>query len=160
LSIAVYPGSFDPITMGHLDILERATGIFEKVFIAVLQNPSKTPLFSVDERMEMIRASVDNPRVEVDSFDGLIVDYARRIGAGSIVKGLRAVSDFESEFQQALFNRKLAPEVTTVFLMTGFANVFLSSSLVKEVARFGGDISFAVPPLVADRLARLNRGDG
>ena len=160
MSVAVYPGSFDPITLGHLDVLQRATGIFDKVYIAVLQNPSKSPLFSVEERMEMIRASVDNPRVEVDSFDGLIVDYARRINAGSIVKGLRAVSDFESEFQQALFNRKLAPDITTVFLMTGFANVFLSSSLVKEVARFGGDVSFAVPPVVADRLARLNRRDG
>jgi pantetheine-phosphate adenylyltransferase len=107
--------------------------------------------------MAMIRESIDgNDRVEVASFDGLIVDFARTLGAVSIVKGLRAVSDFEAEFQQALFNRKLAPEITTVFLMTGFANVFLSSSLVKEVARFGGDVSFAVSPAVARRLAALS----
>jgi pantetheine-phosphate adenylyltransferase len=158
MNMAVYPGSFDPITLGHLDVLQRASGIFDKVIIAVLQNPSKSPLFSVEERMDMIRESIDgNGKVEVATFDGLIVEYARRVGAGSIVKGLRAVSDFESEFQQALFNRKLAPEVTTVFLMTSFANVYLSSSLVKEVARFGGDVSFAVPPSVAQRLARLSQ---
>jgi pantetheine-phosphate adenylyltransferase len=158
MNMAVYPGSFDPITLGHLDVLQRASGIFDKVIIAVLQNPSKSPLFSVEERMDMIRESIDGDgKVEVATFDGLIVEYARRVGAGSIVKGLRAVSDFESEFQQALFNRKLAPEITTVFLMTSFANVYLSSSLVKEVARFGGDVSFAVPPSVAQRLGRLSQ---
>ncbi len=156
MNLAVYPGSFDPITLGHLDVLERATGIFDRVIVAVLQNPGKSPLFSVEERMEMIRESVgDSDRVEVASFDGLTVDFAQKVGARSIVKGLRAVSDFESEFQQALFNRKLAPSVTTVFLMTSFANVFLSSSLVKEVARFGGDVSFAVSPSVARRMADL-----
>ena len=156
MNLAVYPGSFDPITLGHLDVLERATGIFDRVIVAVLQNPGKSPLFSVEDRMEMIRESVgDNDRVEVASFDGLTVDFAQKVGARSIVKGLRAVSDFESEFQQALFNRKLAPSVTTVFLMTSFANVFLSSSLVKEVARFGGDVSFAVSPSVARRMADL-----
>jgi pantetheine-phosphate adenylyltransferase len=153
MRIAVYPGSFDPITLGHLDVLHRASGIFDRVVIAVLENPAKTPLFSVGERIEMIRGSIDGtPNIDVDSFDGLTVEYAQRVGASSIVKGLRAVSDFESEFQQALFNRKLAPDVTTVFLMTSFANVFLSSSLVKEVARMGGDISFAVSPMVAEKL--------
>ncbi len=161
MRIAVYPGSFDPFTLGHLDILERATGIFDKVIVAVLENPNKSPLFSVAERIEMIRESVaENGDVEVDSFDGLTVDYAKKVGAGSLVRGLRATSDFESEFQMALFNRKLAPEVTTVFLMTSFANVFLSSSLIKEVARHGGNVDFAVPQSVAKRLARLaeNRG--
>ncbi len=161
MRVAVYPGSFDPFTLGHLDILERATGIFDKVIVAVLENPNKSPLFSVEERIEMIRESVaENGHVEVDSFDGLTVDYAKKVGAGSLVRGLRATSDFESEFQMALFNRKLAPEVTTVFLMTSFANVFLSSSLIKEVARHGGNIDFAVPESVAKRLARLaeNRG--
>jgi len=159
--IAVYPGSFDPFTLGHLDILERATGIFDKVIVAVLENPNKSPLFSVEERIEMIRESVAADRnVDVDSFDGLTVDYAKKVGAGSLLRGLRATSDFESEFQMALFNRKLAPEVTTVFLMTSFANVFLSSSLIKEVARHGGNVDFAVPESVAKRLARLaeNRG--
>jgi pantetheine-phosphate adenylyltransferase len=159
MSVAIYPGSFDPITLGHLDVLQRATGIFDKVIVAVLENPSKTPLFSVTERIEMIQASVGgSSKVEVDSFTGLTVQYAQQVGAGSIVKGLRAVSDFEAEFQQALFNRKLAPEVTTVFLMTSFANVFLSSSLVKEVARLGGDVSFAVTPAVAARLAERSAG--
>jgi pantetheine-phosphate adenylyltransferase len=161
VSLAVYPGSFDPFTLGHLDILERATGIFEKVIVAVLENPNKTPQFKVAERVEMIRESVgDNPAVEVDSFDGLTVDYAKKVGAGSLLRGLRATSDFESEFSMALFNRKLAPEVTTVFLMTSFANVYLSSSLIKEVARYGGNVDFAVPASVAKRLARLTQNRG
>lgn len=158
MKIAVYPGSFDPITLGHLDVLERATGIFDKVIVAVLQNPGKSPAFSVEDRIAMIRESVaGDVNVDVDAFDGLTVAYAQSVGATSIVKGLRAVSDFESEFQQALFNRKLAPEITTVFLMTSFANVFLSSSLIKEVARLGGDVSFAVTPAVARRLGELSK---
>jgi pantetheine-phosphate adenylyltransferase len=158
---AVYPGSFDPFTLGHLDILERATGIFDKVIVAVLENPNKSPLFSVEERLGMIRDSIhDDGSIEVDSFDGLTVEYARRVGAGSLVRGLRATSDFENEFQMALFNRRLAPEITTVFLMTSFANVFLSSSLIKEVARHGGAVDFAVPPSVAKRLARLTENRG
>ncbi|MEA2681739.1 MAG: pantetheine-phosphate adenylyltransferase [Chloroflexota bacterium] len=153
---AIYPGSFDPFTLGHLDILERACGIFDRVIVAVLRNPNKTPMFSVEDRIEMIRESVDgNPAVEVASFEGLTVEFAGRMEAVAIVRGLRATSDFESEFQMALFNRKLAPGVTTVFLMTSFANVFLSSSLIKEVAGHGGDVEFAVPPSVARRLARL-----
>ena len=161
MKTAIYPGSFDPFTLGHLDILQRATGIFEKVIVAVLENPNKTPHFSVEERLAMIRESVaDDDRVEVDSFNGLTVEYARKVGAGSLVRGLRATSDFESEFQMALFNRRLAPEITTVFLMTSFANVFLSSSLIKEVASYGGNVDFAVPPSVAKRLARLNENRG
>jgi pantetheine-phosphate adenylyltransferase len=155
MTTAIYPGSFDPFTLGHLDILERACGIFERVIVAVLRNPNKTPTFSGEERMEMIRESVSNDRVAVDSFEGLTVQFAQQVDAAAIVRGLRATSDFESEFQMALFNRKLAPMVTTVFLMTSFANVFLSSSLIKEVARHGGDVEFAVPPSVATRLARL-----
>lgn len=158
MSSAVYPGSFDPFTLGHLDILERATSIFDKVIVGVLENPNKKPLFSVADRIEMIRASLDgNDRVDVASFDGLTVDFARKLGATTIVRGLRATSDFESEFQMALFNRKLAPEVTTVFLMTSFANVFLSSSLIKEVASHGGDVRFAVPDVVAERLASVSQ---
>jgi pantetheine-phosphate adenylyltransferase len=158
VKLVVYPGSFDPFTLGHLDILERATAIFDKVIVAVLKNPNKTPQFSVTERVEMIRESVaDNAAVEVDSFDGLTVEYARKVGASSLLRGLRATSDFESEFQMALFNRKLAPEVTTVFLMTSFANVYLSSSLIKEVARHGGNVDFAVPASVAKRFAQLTQ---
>ena len=138
MKIAVYPGSFDPFTFGHQDILERASGMFDKVIAAVLRNPNKTPLFSVEERIEMIRESMSgNALVEVDSFEGLTVDFAQQAGAIAIVRGLRATSDFESEFQMALFNRKLAPGITTVFLMTSFANVFLRSSLIKEVAAHG-----------------------
>jgi pantetheine-phosphate adenylyltransferase len=161
MKVAIYPGSFDPVTLGHLDVLHRAADMFDKVVIAVVANPQKAPLFSIEERVEMIEESVNHDsRIEVDSFEGLTVDYARRIGATAIVKGLRAVSDFESEFQQALFNRKLAPEITTVFLMTSFANVYLSSSLIKEVARLGGDISFAVPAPALKLLARLTPAGG
>jgi pantetheine-phosphate adenylyltransferase len=156
MKTAVYPGSFDPFTLGHLDILERACGIFDRVIVGVLRNPNKTAMFSADERMEMIRDSLEgNSKIEVDSFEGLTVEFARTVDAVAIVRGLRATSDFESEFQMALFNRKLAPGVTTVFLMTSFANVFLSSSLIKEVASHGGDVEFAVPASVARRLARL-----
>jgi pantetheine-phosphate adenylyltransferase len=156
MTIALYPGSFDPFTLGHLDVLDRAIAIFDKVVVAVLENPSKTPAFTVDERIEMIREAVPGDgQVDVGAFQGLTVDYAQTVGATSIVRGLRATIDFESEFQMALMNRKLAPEISTVFLMTSFANVFLSSSLIKEVARLGGDVSFAVPPSVAKRLARL-----
>ncbi|GAC1333631.1 MAG: pantetheine-phosphate adenylyltransferase [Candidatus Dormibacteria bacterium] len=158
MKVAVYPGSFDPFTFGHQDILERACGIFDRVIVAVLRNPSKNPLFSVEERIEMIRECMTgNPHVEVDAFEGLTVEFAQQVGAVSIVRGLRATSDFETEFQMALFNRKLAPGITTVFLMTSFANVFLSSSLIKEVSSHGGDVDFAVPPSVARRLAGLRQ---
>jgi pantetheine-phosphate adenylyltransferase len=152
---AVYPGSFDPVTLGHLDVLERATLIFDMVIMAVLENPSKNGLFSVEERVELIRQSVnENPRVEVGTFQGLTVTYARRVGATAIVRGLRAVSDFENEFQMALMNRRLAPEIHTVFLMTSFSNVYVSSSLIKEVYRFGGSVEDVLPAASARAIRR------
>ena len=156
MPVAVYPGSFDPVTYGHLDILERATLIFDRVIMAVLENPGKAPLFTTEERVGLLRASlVDQPRserVEVGTFHGLTVDFARQAGATAIVRGLRAVSDFENEFQMALMNRRLAPQVHTVFLMTAFSNVFVSSSLIKEVCRFGGRVDDFVPPVCAEAM--------
>ena len=153
--VAVYPGSFDPVTLGHIDVLERATRMFDRVIIAVLENPAKQSLFTVDERVDLIRQSIDHqPGVTVDTFNGLTVDFARKVGATAIVRGLRAVSDFENEFQMALMNRRLAPEVHTVFLMTAFSNVFVSSSLIKEVCRYGGRIDDFVSPPVAEAMRR------
>jgi pantetheine-phosphate adenylyltransferase len=153
VTTALYPGSFDPLTHGHLDIVDRAARIFDRVIIAVLENPSKRPLFSTNERVSMIRENLgERPGVEVSTFDGLTIDYARRVGARVIVRGLRAVSDFESEFQMALMNRRLEPEVTTVFIPTSLRHLFLSSSLIKELAEFGGDISEFVPANVVEPL--------
>lgn len=157
--IALYPGSFDPMTRGHLDILERACLIFDRIIVAVLENPSKTPLFTTDERVELIRASINGGgRVEVGSFNGLTVDYARQVGAVAIVRGLRVTSDFENEFQMTLMNRRLNPDIHTVFLMTSFSNVFISSSIIKEVFRLGGAIDDAVPPACAEALRRKFSG--
>lgn len=153
MTTAVYPGSFDPLTHGHLDILNRAAGIFDRVVIAVIENPSKTPLFSTKERVDMIRESIgEMPRVEVSTFSGLTIDFARKVEARVIVRGLRAVSDFESEFQMALMNRRLEPDVTTVFIPTSLRNLFLSSSLIKELTAFGGDIAEFVPASVVGPL--------
>ena len=154
--VALYPGSFDPITLGHIDILERATAIFDRVVISVLRNPAKQPLFSVDERLDLIRAATESidGEVTVDSFGGLTVEHARQVGAIAIVRGLRAESDFETEFQMALMNRRLEPDVHTVFLMTSAPYVYMSSNLVKEVCRLGGDISEFVPPAIAEALHR------
>ena len=156
MSIAVYPGSFDPITNGHLDVLERATGVFERVIVGVLANPRKTPLLPVDERIRVIRASLEGAsaaaRVDVAAFDGLTVDFCRTRGATAIVRGLRAISDFESEMQLAHNNRVLAPEVDTVFFMTAVANGYVSSSLVKEIASFGGDVSGMLPAPAVEAL--------
>jgi len=154
--VALYPGSFDPVTMGHLDILERATAIFDRVVVSVLRNPAKQPLFSVEERVELLREATRplGEQVQVDTFDGLTVDHAEQVGAIAIVRGLRALSDFETEFQMALMNRRLEPDVHTVFLMTSARNVFMSSALVKEVCRLGGDISEFVPPAIAEALRR------
>jgi pantetheine-phosphate adenylyltransferase len=163
MSVAVYPGSFDPITNGHLDIVERAAAVFDTVVIGVLANPRKAPLLTVDERIGIIRAALaDRPsvaeRVEVASFDGLTVDFARQRGAQAIVRGLRAISDFETELQLAHNNRVLAPIVDTVFFMTSAANSYVSSSLVKEIASFGGDVSTMVPPAAETGLrAALER---
>lgn len=153
--VAIYPGSFDPITNGHLDILERALRLFDRVIVGLAENVRKQPLFSAEERAAMVRASIGaEKRVEVDSFEGLLVDYARRRGATAIIRGLRAIADFEYEFQLAHMNRHLAPDVETVFLMTGDESFYVSSSLVKEVATMGGDITRIVPPAVVRALSR------
>jgi pantetheine-phosphate adenylyltransferase len=159
--IAVYAGSFDPITYGHLDVARRAAAVFDSVHLAVLVNPRKgSPIFSTEVRLQAIREAVDEEcqpdaasRIVVQSFDGLTVDFCRRTGAHFVVRGLRAVSDFESELQMAHTNRKLAPEIDTVFFMTGLEQSYISSSLVKEIAHFGGDLSEMVPPAVSRRLA-------
>ncbi len=161
---AVYPGSFDPITYGHLDVVRRAADVFDRVILAVLVNPRKTPLLGIEERLETIRRSVAETwpelagRVEVEAFDGLTVEFCRAAGAGFIVRGLRAISDFETELQMAHTNRKLAPDVDTVFFMTSLEHSYLSSSLVKEIASFGGDVGRMVPPAAAARLPGAKRG--
>lgn len=153
MRLAICPGSFDPVTYGHLDIIERASRAFDRVVVAVFTNPQKTPLFSVEERVEMLRQAIAHlPNVEVDASSGLLSDYALHRGAGVIVKGLRAISDFEAEFQMARMNKKLAPGVETLFMMTANEYSYLSSSLVKEVARFGGCVAQLVPEAVAARL--------
>lgn len=151
--IAVYPGSFDPITFGHLDIINRALKIFDEVIVAVARNERKSPLFTVDERVELIKSVVkDSDRARVDTFDGLLVDYARSCKAQAIVRGLRAISDFEYELQMAQINRGISREVETVFLMTSVFYSFLSSSIVKEVYSLQGPIDGLVPPLVKKAL--------
>ncbi|MCL6580562.1 MAG: pantetheine-phosphate adenylyltransferase [Firmicutes bacterium] len=153
MRLAICPGSFDPVTYGHLDIVERAARLFDRVVVVVFTNPQKTPLFSVEERVAMLAESTRHlQNVEVDSSDGLLSEYASRRGAQVIVKGLRAISDFESEFQMARINKKLAPGVETVFMMTSNEYSYLSSSIVKEVARFGGCVGDLVPEAVAARL--------
>jgi pantetheine-phosphate adenylyltransferase len=160
MSVAVYPGSFDPITNGHLDIVERAAAVFDTVVVAVLANPKKAPLLSVDERIDIIRAALNEHgtpagRIDIAAFDGLTVEFARARGAAAIVRGLRAISDFESEMQLAHNNRVLAPEIDTVFFMTSAANSYVSSSLVKEIASFGGDVSVMVPTAAREALDRV-----
>ncbi|MEW6658263.1 MAG: pantetheine-phosphate adenylyltransferase [Thermodesulfobacteriota bacterium] len=151
--IAVYPGSFDPITNGHLDLLQRALKIFDHIIVAVAWNPTKQCLFTIEERMEMIRVSLqDHPQVSIDTFAGLLVDYAQGKKARAILRGLRAVTDFEYEFQLAMMNRRLEPEIETVFLMTGLRWVFLSSSILKEAAIHGGNIEGMVPEIVHRKL--------
>jgi pantetheine-phosphate adenylyltransferase len=157
--IAVYPGSFDPITFGHLDIINRALKIFDEVVIAVARNERKSPLFSVEERVDLIKSVMkQNERVKVDTFDGLLVDYARSRKAQAIIRGLRAISDFEYELQMAQINRGISKDVETVFLMTSVFYSFLSSSIVKEVHSLKGPIDGLVPPLVKKALdEKLNR---
>src|SRR5437763_1957468 len=160
MTIAVYPGSFDPMTNGHLDVIDRAAAVFDRVVIAVLANPRKQPLLGVDERVAIIRQAltarpgVADGRADVEAFDGLTVDLCRRLGAGFIVRGLRAISDFETEMLLAHNNRRLAPDVDTVFFMTSIEHSYVASSLVKEIATFGGDVSGMVP---AAALAALQR---
>ena len=163
MRIAVYPGSFDPLTNGHLDVIGRAARAFDKVVVAVLANPRKTPLLPTGERVAVIRASIHaDPRladaVEVATFDGLTVEFCRRVGASFLVRGLRAVADFETELQLAHNNRVLAPDVDTVCFLTSLEHAYVSSSLVKEIAQFGGDVSGMVPrPAVDALVARFPR---
>lgn len=153
MKIAICPGSFDPITLGHLDIIQRASVMFDKVIVAVLVNPEKNPSFTADERLAMINeVTADMPNVEAECFEGLLADYARMKNAQAIVKGLRAVTDFEYEFQMSLINRKLNPETDTIFLTTSVQHMYLSSSMVKSVARFGGDISEFVPECICEEI--------
>lgn len=152
--IAIYPGSFDPVTNGHIDLVRRGKTLFDKIIVAILHNPNKKGLFSIEERMYMLKESLKGiSDISFDTFDGLLVDYAKSRGATAILRGMRAVSDFEYEFQLALMNRKLNREVQTVFLMTGLSWIFTSSSIIKEAAQFGGDISDMVPPVV-NRMIR------
>jgi len=151
--VAIYPGTFDPITNGHFDIILRSAQMFDKVVVAVTENPAKAPLFRVEERVAMIRETIAAiPRVFVEGFDGLTVDFARRVEARYIVRGLRAVSDFEYELQMGMMNRQLAPDVETVFLVPAAEYSFVSSTLVKDVIRLGGSVSAFVPPAVEKRL--------
>lgn len=150
---AIYPGSFDPPTRGHEDLIRRSLRLADRVIVAIATNAAKQPLFSVEERLDMLRASVpDEPRVSFETFDGLLAEFAGRVGATMIVRGLRAVSDFEYEFQMALMNRQLHPSLETVFLVPAVDLTYLSSSLVREVARYGGDVSALVHPAVASAL--------
>jgi len=152
-SVAIYPGSFDPVTNGHLDLIERGEKMFDLVIVAVLKNTEKQPLFSVHERVEMLREVTKQwPGVEVDVFEGLLVDYARSRGAGVILRGIRAVSDYEYELQMALMNRKLEPRLETVFMLPGLSYSYLSSKLVREIAQLGASLKGLVPPIVEERL--------
>ncbi|HTI99728.1 MAG TPA: pantetheine-phosphate adenylyltransferase [Dongiaceae bacterium] len=156
----IYPGSFDPLTNGHLDVIQRAAKLFDLVVVAVANNETKKPLFSVQERVELVRGSIQNlANVEVDSFDNLLVDFAAQRKAVAVVRGLRAVSDFEFEFQLALMNRKLNENIETIFMMPKDTYTFLSSRIVKEIARLGGEVAAFVPPQVQDALKRKFAGE-
>jgi pantetheine-phosphate adenylyltransferase len=161
MTVAVYPGSFDPVTNGHLDVIERASAVFERIVVGVLENPRKQPLFPAAERIEVLREALAGRsargRVDVQAFDGLTVDFCRLVGARFIVRGLRAISDFETEMLLAHNNRRLAPDVDTVFFMTSIEHSYVASSLVKEIATFGGDVSAMVPPTAAAALGRSFR---
>ncbi|HMC95856.1 MAG TPA: pantetheine-phosphate adenylyltransferase [Polyangia bacterium] len=158
MTLAVYPGTFDPITNGHVDILRRSLKIFDRVVVALAENVRKTPLFSLEERRAMISEALGrDPRLEVDAFQGLLAEYCRRRGATVMIRGLRALADFEYEFQLAHMNRHLAPDVETLFLMTGEESFYVSSSLVKEVALMGGDVSRMVPSSVAAALTKKRK---
>ena len=158
---AVYPGSFDPVTLGHLDIIERASRVVDEVIVAVLVNSSKNPLFTIEERVDMLRQVTKQfSNVRIETFQGLTVDFARKIGANIMVRGLRAVSDFESEMQIAQTNHSLNPEIDTVFFTTSLEYAFLSSTIVREVASYGSDVSNMVPDAVAEKLRERFDGEG
>jgi pantetheine-phosphate adenylyltransferase len=158
-TLAIYPGTFDPLTNGHVDIIQRGSRLFDRIVVGILLNVEKSPLFTVEERVEIAREVFRSyPNVEVDTFDGLLVEYARRKRAGVIVRGLRAISDFEYEMQMALMNRHLTPEVETVFMMPAEPYTYVSSRLVKEVAALGGSITTLVPTIVEDRLRKKKLG--
>jgi pantetheine-phosphate adenylyltransferase len=158
-NVAIYPGSFDPLHNGHVDIIQRGSRLFDRIVVGILLNIEKAPLFSVDERVAIAREVFrDNPKVEVDTFDGLLIDYARTKGASAIVRGLRAISDFEYEMQMALMNRHLNPEVETVFMMPAETYTYVSSRIVKEVVALGGSVTNLVPSIVDDRLRRKRHG--
>jgi pantetheine-phosphate adenylyltransferase len=151
--VAIYPGSFDPVTNGHIDIVRRGRILFDEIIVAILHNPNKDGLFSIDERMFMLKESLKGiSGLSFDTWGGLLVDYANQTGAHAILRGMRAVSDFDYEFQLALMNRKLNRRIQTVFLMTGLRWIFTSSSIIKEAAQFGGDIADMVPPIVNQRI--------
>lgn len=156
--LAIFPASFDPVTYGHLDLVHRARAVFDTLIVAVATNPDKRGLFSEEERLEMLRAAVGHePGVSIVSFEGLLVDYARKVGATVVIRGLRAVVDFEYEFEMALMNKHLFPELETLFMMTSQQYFYVSASRVKELVRFGGNVDDFVPPLVAKRLAEKLR---
>jgi len=153
MKIAIYPGSFDPVTSGHIDIIERAVKLFDRVYVAVIGNPEKEAHFALSERVEMLKLSLDRfKKVKVESFDGLLIDYARTRRAAAIIRGLRAISDFDYEFQMALANRKLDPKIETIFLMTRGRYAYLSSSMVRQIASLGGNISGMVPKVIMKKL--------
>jgi pantetheine-phosphate adenylyltransferase len=158
MKIAVYPGSFDPVTNGHIDIIERAAKIFDLVYVAIIVNPEKTPYFDIDERKEMLKTAVRKmKKARVDSFNGLLVDYAASKKACAIVRGLRAVSDFDYEFQMALTNLRMRPEIETIFIMTDYKYSYLSSSLVKQISSLGGNVSGLVPKMVLNKLNKTSQ---
>ena len=152
--VCIYPGTFDPLTNGHLDLINRALHIFDRVIVAIAVNPDKKPLFTVEERLEMIRAAVENnPRVITDSFEGLLVDYARSKGVHTVLRGMRAVSDFEYEYEMTFMNRKLDREIDTIFMLTGLRWLFVHSKTIKAAVKAGADVSGMVPDIVARRLS-------
>lgn len=153
MKTVICPGSFDPVTKGHMDIIERASKLFDKVVVAVLNNATKNPSFTIDERIELLKQTTSHlDNIEISTFDGLLVDFAKIKGASAVVKGLRAVTDFEYEFQMSMINKKLCPEVETIFLNTSQEYMYLSSSVVKQIARAGGDISMFVPEEIRDKI--------